>query len=102
MLIRDGSYMFYRIQHLWKRDETGEWAFSGFVDRAEKAVGDWKADNAFSACGKIWQAIGEHGTEDKAYALALCSWLSHSEKEHRFRVVTCRVEQEVSEVVLFA
>ena len=102
MLRRDGSYKFYRIQHLWRRDEIKEWVFSGFVDKAEHAIGDWKDTKAFSACGKVWQAIGEHGTESKTYALALCEWLTDNEKEQRFRVVRCNVTQVVTEEVLFA
>ncbi len=102
MLRRDGNYKFYCIQHLWERREESKWAFSGYVEWAEQAIGDWKGASAFSACGEVWQSIGVHGTHDQSYALALCSWLSHNKPEHRFRVVLCQVTQKVTEEVLFA
>ena len=90
MIKKDGQYLFYKIQHL---QDNGKWVFSSL-----DAFGT--PHKAFSASGKCWQEIGEHGTYYMSIAIKAREKISKENPEYKFRIVEVAIRQYVKPVHL--
>lgn len=115
LLRNDGEYSFFIIQFYCPRTEyqKSRWSSAG-------ACSYWTANvpiklrwtnhkgynnrkhkepfNDFSACGKLWQMTGIHGTFDIKKAILMKHLLQKYNSNHKFRIAEVKVSQFVKPI----
>ena len=95
MLRKDGTYSFYKIQHLQK---DGKWVYSNldlFCNGLDFKVGT-KPYRDFTAVGKCWQEIGEKGCYDLSTSLSFLKQISQFWPNFQFRLVKVQIAQKTT------
>lgn len=92
MIRKDGTYTFYRIQHLQK---DGKWVYSNFDYFCNGLKFD-EPYRSFTAIGKCWQEIGEQGCYDLSTGLSFLKQISQNWTDHQFRLVKIQITQKTT------
>lgn len=93
MIRKDGTYIFYKVQHLQK----DRWVYSNF-DVFCKDL-NFKDDpyRSFTAIGECWQEIGEYGCYDFSISLLFLKQISKAWPAFQFRLVKVQITQKTEE-----
>lgn len=101
MLRIDGEFVFYKIQIHYS--EWDKW-----FDIGDKYYSKQYEFGEYSACGKCWQEIWEHGIYDFGYAKQFCNHLNEEIRNGNlkstkgnpteFRIVKCEVSQKCTPI----
>jgi hypothetical protein len=92
MIDKNGTFTFYKIQHLQK---DGKWVYSNF-DYFCNGLKLNEPYRSFTAIGKCWQEIGEQGCYNLSTGLLFLEQISQAWSNYQFRLVKIRITQKTT------